>query len=118
MIFVLGHLPHPLLRTEHRAAKENVMLIFLIACNVLAGIAVGLAFRAKAIVLAAPIMAAFTLIVLLMNGYGILQSLIWLCVCLSLGQFAFLLVTMLEIRVPRAKSEEAPHSSLSKTPEV
>jgi hypothetical protein len=107
-----------MLRAERCAAKENVMLIFLIACNVLAGIAVGLAFRAKAIVLAAPIMAAFTLVVLLMNGYGILRSLIWLCACLFLGQFAFLLVTVLEIRAPRTKSEEAPHSSLSKTPEV
>jgi hypothetical protein len=94
------------------------MLIFLIACNVLAGIAVGLAFRARAIVVAAPLMAAFTLAVLLVNGYGALDVLIWLCACLFLGQLAFLLVTVLELRAPRAKSEEAPHSSLSKTPEI
>lgn len=95
------------------------MLIFLIACNVLAGIAVGLAFRARAIVVAAPLMAAFTLVVLLMNGYGTFRSLIWLCVCLFLGQLAFLLVSVLEFRAPRTKSAEAPHSgNLSKTPEV
>lgn len=101
----------------HCAAKENAMLTFLIGCNVLAGIAVGLAFRARAIVIAAPIMAVFTLTVLLMNGYGTLQALIWLCVSLFLGQLAFLLVTALALRVPRTRSEEAPHSSLSKTPE-
>lgn len=93
------------------------MLIFLVACNVLAGIAVGLAFRARAIIVAAPIMAAFTLTVLLVNGYGTLEALLWLCLCLFLGQLAFLLITVAVFRAPRAKSEDAHQGKLSKTPE-
>ncbi|RDJ24085.1 hypothetical protein DWF00_03055 [Bosea caraganae] len=94
------------------------MLVFLVACNVLTGIAVGLAFRARAIVIAAPLMAASTLAFLLVNGFGTIEALLWTGLCLFLSQLAFLLVTVLEFRAPRTRSAEAPHVGLSKTPEA
>jgi hypothetical protein len=72
------------------------MLTFLIVCSVLAGIAAGLAFRAKAIVIVAPVMAAVTMAVLLGSRVDFLTSLGWLCICLAAGQAAFLMTSALD----------------------
>lgn len=93
------------------------MLVFLIACHVLAGIAVGLALRPRAIVVAAPIMGLLTLVFLLVTGAAFLQALLWTALCLFLGQLAFLLVTVLDFRLPSARNEAPPQADLSKNHE-
>jgi hypothetical protein len=72
------------------------MLAFIIACNVLAMVALALAFRARAVLLGAPMLATINAGVLLLNGFGALEMLIWLCICLAAGQAAFLLTSVLE----------------------
>lgn len=94
------------------------MLVFLIACHVLAGIAVGLAFRPRAIVVVAPVIAALTLVFLFATGVPLVKALLWTGLCLFLGQLAFLLVTVLEFRLPSTRNHEAPpQGDLSKNPE-
>ena len=90
------------------------MVTFLIASNVLAMIAVALAFRAKAVVVVAPLLAILTTAVLLLGGRSLLDTLIWLCICLAAGQAAFLLTSAIEwFFVARRSSPRA----VSATPE-
>ncbi|HEY5794012.1 MAG TPA: hypothetical protein VIU82_03275 [Bosea sp. (in: a-proteobacteria)] len=71
------------------------MFVDLVVCNILGGLVVALGFRAIAIVLAAPIMAALNMAVLIGGGYGVPFALLGTTLCLFIGQFTFLVGTAL-----------------------
>jgi hypothetical protein len=74
------------------------MQAVLIACNVLAGIALALTCRTLAIVIAAPLLAIVSVVVLVLTGLGAFDTFIWLCACLAAGQAAFLLTCWIKAR--------------------
>jgi hypothetical protein len=74
------------------------MPMFLIAINVLTAVALAMAFSARSIVIAAPILLIFTAAALWTKNFGPGAIVIWTCACLVAAQAAFLAVSFISHR--------------------